>query len=151
MSLFKKNEKINMIYDKPYLRKKKKILDLKLKKHIFSIWPSIYPTSCIVLRRKFFLKFLKFLNKTQFPNLEIDARLAIYAYLTNNLNIINKSLTIYNHDSFGITSDYKKFSPNWWKKRFEAFEYFKYLTNRLNIKFKKGPDYFFTLLINKFL
>ena len=54
ISLFKKNKKINMIQDKPYLRKKKRILNLKLKKHSFSIWPSVYPTSCIALRRKFF-------------------------------------------------------------------------------------------------
>ena len=151
ITLFKNNEKINMIQDKPYLRKQKKILNLKLKKHIFSIWPSIYPTSCISIRRTFFTNFLKYINKNKFPNLEIDARLTIFAYLTNNLNVISESLTTYNHDSLGITSNYKKFSLIWWKKRFEAFEYFKYLAIKLNIKFKKSPDYFFTVLINKFL
>lgn len=149
IKLFQKNEKINMLQDKPFLIKKKKILNLKLKKHIFSIWPSIYPTSCIAIRKKFLFKFLKYSNKKKFPNLEIDARLAMYAYLTNNYNIINHSLTFYNYDNLGISSKYKKFSMKWWKKRFEAFEYLKYLCKRLKIKFKKGPDYYLSALINK--
>ena len=80
------------------------------------------------MRRDFFIKFLKYAKVNRFPNLEIDARLSIYAHLTNNFNVLNDSLTIYNYDNKGITSKYKKFSINWWKKRYEAFEYYKYLS-----------------------
>ena len=137
-----------MIQDKPYLRKKKDFKSQIKKTFIFNL-AKFYPTSCIALKKKFFLKYLKYLKKNEIKNLEIDSRLVIYSFLTNNLNIIHKSLTIYNYDNLGITSNYKKFSLSWWKKRFEAFEYFKYLSNRLNVKFKKGPDYYLTVLINK--
>ena len=40
----------------------------------------------------------------------------VFCFLKKEFKIINKSLTIYNHDQFGITSGYRKFSINWWKK-----------------------------------
>ena len=148
---FLKNIKCNFLQDIPYDTYKKKKIELKKKNHFFSIWPSFYPTSSIVMRRDFFIKFLKYAKVNRFPNLEIDARLSIYAHLTNNFNVLNDSLTIYNYDNKGITSKYTKFSINWWKKRYEAFEYYKYLSKKLNIEFKKGPDYYLTNIISKFI
>ena len=72
----------------------------------------------------------------------------MYAYYTNNLLQIEKSLTIYNNDFNGITSNYKKFSKNWWLKRSEAFQYLKVLLDKLNIYNHKGFDYYFTKLVN---
>ena len=54
INYFKKNKSINIIQDKPYIKKQKKIMKLKKKLHIFSIWPSIYPTSCITIKKKIF-------------------------------------------------------------------------------------------------
>ena len=148
---FKKNSKMNFIQDKPYVSKDKRIVELKNKKHIFSIWPSFYPTSCIAVKKNFFLNFTKNLEDKKFPNLEIDARLCIYAFLTKSFSVYQKSLTIYNFDESGITSKYKKLSINWWKKRDEAYEYMKILMEKFKIRFKPGPDYYLTKLINFFI
>ena len=71
--------------------------NLKRTKVNNSIWPSIFPTSCISFRRSFFKQFKKNLLSKKYPNLEIDARLIIYAYHhdQNKINYINKSLTNY--------------------------------------------------------
>ena len=103
------------------------------------------------MRRDFFNDFLRYIESKKFPNLEIDARIAMFAFLSKNFNIVRKSLTIYNHDEIGVTSNYSKFSINWWKKRNEAFNYFIFLNNKLNLRFSKSPDYFITKFINLFI
>ena len=148
---FRKNKNLQFIQDRPYLYNKKKQMELKKKIHLFSIWPSFYPTSCIAMRRNFFNNFLRYVESKKFPNLEIDARIAMFAFLSKNFNIDQKSLTIYNYDEIGVTSNYSKFSINWWKKRNEAFNYFNFLNNKLNLKFSKSPDYFITKFINLFI
>ena len=148
---FEKNNKINFLQDTPLYSNYRDKIILKKKKHLFSIWPSFFPTSCIAIRRNFFLNFLKFSRKKHFPNLEIDARLSIYAYLHNQFLISNKSLTIYNYDENGISSKYKKFTKNWWKKRSEAFDYMLFVSRKLNKKFYFGPDFFITKIINYFI
>ena len=149
--IFAKNEKINFIQDTPLISCSKRRMLLKKKTHFFSIWPSFFPTSCIAFKRSFFLKFLKVLRKDQFPNLEIDARLSIYAYLKNQLFFSKKCLTIYNYDEIGISSKYKKFGKFWWKKRNEAFKYMIFLSKKFNIRFLLGPDYYLTKIINLFV
>ncbi len=151
MQLFEKDKKLNFIQDVPYSSEKKKIITLKNKKHFFSIWPSFYPTSCITVKRNFFKKFLDNLDNKKFPNLEIDARLCIFAFLTKSFKIYKKNLTIYNFDQSGITSNYKKFGFNWWKKRNEAYDYMKVLLVKFKIKFKPAPDYYLTKVINFFI
>ena len=90
---------------------------------------------------------MNFIRKNEFPNLEIDARLAIYAYLNEEFLITNKSFTIYNQHGSGISSRYKKFSKYWWKKRNEAFTYMIILMKKFNIKIYPGPDYYLTKII----
>ena len=124
---------------------------IKPKKHSYSIWPRFYPTSCISFRRKFFTNFLKFLEKNKHPNLEIDARLSIFAFQKNKFSIIKKNLTNYNYDKSGISSRYNKLSISWWKKRNEAFNYLMTLNRKLKIKFYYSVDYFLTRLINFFI
>ena len=146
-----KKKKIEYLQDRPIKMSNGLKMKKKDKLHLFSIWPSFYPTSSIVVRRNFFKKFLKVINKNKFPNLEIDARISIYAFLTNNFNSINESYTYYNDHMLGITSKYNKYSCMWWQKRKEAFEYMYYLMSSLNIKFKRGPDFYITKLINQFI
>lgn len=145
---FTKDKNINFIQDKPLYNKDNQIPKLKKKKHTFSIWPSFYPTSCIAIRREFFKKFLNNSANSKFQNLEIDARLCIYAFVMNEFRIINKSLTIYNYDQNGITSKYKKFSFNWWKKREEAFDFMHLIMKKKNMDFIPGFDYLLTKIIN---
>lgn len=91
---------------------------------------------------------MKYSKKNSFPNLEIDARIIIFAcHYYNDFNILKKKLTIYLKDKNGITSKYKKFSKLWWKKRYEAFCYLKYILNLKNKQFNKGLDYFVTKII----
>lgn len=144
---FKSNKNLSVIQDKPSLISGKKILHLKKKKTLFSIWPSIYPTSTIAIKRNFFLEFMKFIQPRKYPNLEIDSRLVMYANLKKKLKILDESYSFYNYDPKGISSQYKKFSRNWWKKRDEAFDYLQYLHLASGKKFYKGFDYLFTKLL----
>lgn len=147
IKIFEKNKEVKFIQDVPKMNSKN-IIKLKRKKHFFSIWPSFYNTSCITAERVFFKEFLKLIQKNKFPNLEIDARLSIYAFLRNKFKILGNSYTFYNYDMYGITSNYNKFSFQWWKKRKEAFEYMFYLMIKLGLNIKKGPDYYITNIIN---
>lgn len=149
--IFKKNKKINFIQDTPLIGLFNERMLLKKKKYFFSIWPNFFPTSCIVFKRSFFQNFLKVLRKNEFPNLEIDARLSIYAYIRKQFLFTKKCLTIYNYDENGISSQYKKFTKNWWKKRSEAFDYMLFVSRKLNKKFYFGPDFFITKIINYFI
>ena len=151
LKYFNENDQINVIQDKPFITKEKKILHLKKKKHFFSIWPSIYPTSTIAIRKHFFLEFVNFIEYSKYPNLEIDSRLVMYANLKNKLKVLDKSYTFYNTDPKGISSKYKKFNKNWWKKRDEAFDYLQYVYRKLGKKFYIGFDYLVTKFIMLFL
>ena len=148
---FKSNKNLNFIQDTPKYGNVEKIFKFKRKKNSFTIWPSVYPTSCLAIKRKFFLNFLKLSKQGEFPNLEIDARLCIYAFLKNEYSSIKKNFTIYNFDENGITSMYKKFTFNWWRKRNEAYDYMKFLMKKMNKKFIPGYDYYFTKLVNCFI
>ena len=97
------------------------------------------------------MKFIKFIEREKFPNLEIDSRLVMYVYLKKKLKILSSSYTFYNSDHSGISSNYTKFNINWWKKRNEAFDYLEKLHKKLDIKFYKGPDYFLTKILNAFI
>ena len=151
MKLFNQDKKLNFLQDIPYSSKDKRTVKLKYKYHFFSIWPSFYPTSTISVRKDFFLKFLNYLEPKKFPNLEIDARLCIFAFLSKSFKIHQKNLTIYNFDYSGITSKYKKFSFNWWQKRAEAFDFMKILMEKKRLKFIPSLDYFITKVINFFI
>ena len=126
---FLKNIKSNSVFNMPISDKKK--FSHKNKKRSYSIWPTIFPTSCISLRKKLFLKFIKYLKHNEFQNLEIDARFMIFSkFFMNENNILNQKLTVYNEDVFGITSNIRKYSLIWWLRRGEAFQYLKYIITK---------------------
>ena len=100
-----------------------------------TIWPTIFPTSCISVRKKLFQNFFKNIYKNNFVNLEVDARLVIFSkFYMNEYNILNSKLTYYNFDPNGITAKIRKFSKKWWLRRSEAFSYLK------NVKKIKGEQ-----------
>jgi len=135
-----------------YVTINNKNFKIKEKNHTFSIWPTIFPTSCISLDRKTFVNFLDYLYPNKFPLLEIDARLVIFAkHVLNNINYEKKKLTNYIVDPNGISSKSKKFSINWWLKRFQAFEYLKLLLYRKKIFFRPSIDYYITKVIYKII
>ena len=113
-----------------------------------TIWPTIFPTSCISVRKKFFKIFLKNIYKNNFVNLEVDARLVIFSkFYMNEYNILNSKLTYYNFDPNGITAKIRKFSKKWWLRRSEAFSYLKNVK-----KMKDEPlNLSFDFMITKFV
>ena len=147
-SYFHQNHKVellaNLPNDKSYFKLKRKVVNN-------NIWPSIFPTSCISFRRKFFKNYNDFLKINKFSNLEIDARLIMYSYYKNNFDIIEKKLTKYITDKKGISAIYKKFSINWWFKRKEAFDYLVFILEKRNLVFSKSLDYYITNLVYFFL
>ena len=147
-NLISSNKKYNFIQDVPIEINGVNKIKLRQKNFWFSIWPQFYPTSSIAVKRKFFSEFLKHAKKNLYPHLEIDARLVIFAHLKGQFHPIKESYTFYNNHFEGITSHYRKYSLNWWKKRNNAFEYMFSLMKFFNIKIKKSPDYFLTKLIN---
>ena len=146
-NFFKKNLSTDFIVNLP---KENSNFSLKRKEVNNSNWPSIFPTSCISFRHSFFQKFKKKINSKRFPNLEIDARLIIYAYhysLNKKITIINKKLTKYIKSHNSISSNYPKFSINWWLKRKEAFDYLRFILKEKKENFIISLDYFVTNII----
>ena len=144
-NFFYKNQNQNILYDIPHIKSSNFII--KQKKSSM-IWPTIFPTSCISVRKKFFKIFLKNIYRKSFVNLEVDARLVIFSkFYMNEYNVLYKSLTNYNYDEYGITSKISKFSRKWWLRRSEAFSYLKIIMKKKKKLFISSFDYYFTNLI----
>ena len=149
-NFFITNKKKNILFNLPKLPSG--IFKYKKKSYFNSVWPTIFPTSCISIRRKSFRQFFNYSCLKKFPNLEIDARMIIYYYfLLNEYNVLNKILTTYTYDEKGITAKIKKFDKNWWMRRKQAFDYTKFVLNKKNKKFFFNLDFFVTTIIYKVL
>ena len=145
--IFQKNKNMSCIFNMP--KSTKNQFNFKKKENDYSVWPTIFPTSCISFRRSFFLKFIKNLKKNKFPRLEIDARLTIFSmFFYKEYNVINKKLTFYSYDREGITADINKFSKLWWIRRFEAYCYLKFIMNKKKENFIVSFDYYLTKFLN---
>ncbi len=140
---FKDNKKLNCVFDIPLHGRAK--FNLKNKSKNYSIWSTIFPTSCISLRRDFIINFLRNVKRNDFPHLEIDARLSIFSkFYMNEYNVLKKKLTRYNYDQDGITANIKKYSKKWWIRRSEAFSYLKIIINKKKASFVYSFDYYLT-------
>ena len=145
-NFFRNNEKLNCVFDFPITKSTN--FSFKKKKKNISIWPTIFPTSCISVRKNFFKKFLYNIHKTNFPNLEVDARLIIFSkFFMNEYNVLYKKLTYYNYDEYGITSKIYKFTSKWWLRRSQAFSYLKVIMKKKRKLFVYSFDYYLTNLI----
>ena len=49
------------------------------------------------------------------------------------------------------SSNFRKFSTNWWRRRNQAHEYFHFFCKNNDIKFKKNLDYLLTKFICLFI
>lgn len=150
---FSKHCNENFIQDIPYFYYSNGIKIVKLlDKNNYSLWPSFYPTSTMSLKRVFFKECISNIFYKKFPLVEIDARIAIYANFKNSkITILNKKLTNYYQNNYGINSNNKKFSFNWWIKRAEVHDFVKlfYMSNK--IKIVKSYDYLITKSVSFFL
>jgi glycosyltransferase involved in cell wall biosynthesis len=146
-NFFQNNKKLNCFFNFPKIRNKNFTLK---KRKIFATWPRIFPTSCISVRKNFFLKFIKHCKPDNFNFLEIDTRFLLYSFFfCNEYSYTKKKLTVYNYDPNGITSNIRFFSKLWWIRRSQAFEYLRYIKKKKNQKFVFNLDYILTTLINK--
>lgn len=143
---FKINKTKNIVYNLPIVGKKNSFEISK--KGNLNVWPTIFPTSCISLKRHYLEFFFKNIEFKKYENLEIDARINIFfKFYFNEYNILDKSLTNYNYDSLGITSNIPKYSKLWWLRRAEAFDYLKFIFLKKNKSFQPNIDYFITKVI----
>ena len=82
----------------------------------------------------------------------MDLRISIFSqYILNSLDIINENLTYYRKTDNNISSNFKKFSKTWWKRRRQAHEFFQKFTQDNELNFNKNLDFFITKIICRFL
>lgn len=150
-NIFNKDRKICFVQDIIKIRKENKLInfDVNRKPLFFEVWPKFYPTSSMSVRKNYLKNFFKF-DKMSYDLLEIDFRLYFYSlYKSKNSFFLNRVLTYYSVDNFGISSKFVKFSRTWFKKRFQAHDYLKNII--LNKSYPYKIDFFLTSLIMRIL
>ena len=146
-NFFERNKKKSVLYNLPVTSEKIKF-HIK-KKNLNYVWPTIFPTSCISVKRDKFEFFLKNIKHDKFKNLEIDARIIIFfTFYYNQYNVLLKKLTYYNFDLNGITAKISKYSKFWWLRRYEAFKYLEFVKKKKNEKFRYNLDFCITSIFN---
>ena len=147
-----KEEKLNVICDKPILKFQNFQIKVKKQKKIFkNYWPYLPPTSCISLKRKEFKKIFSIINIKSFPDVWLDFRLLIISiYIIRNFKIVSENLTYYRQTNSNVSSNFKFLSLNWWKRRNQAHDFVRLIFNKFKIQHYKNFDYFITKLINNF-
>jgi len=140
-----------IIFDLPYIYySRNKIKNFKLKKKISNrIWPHSPPQSCISMKRDFFEKVFPQISFKKFFNIWFDFRVAFYSYfISKNFEILDKKLTYYFIDPNGVSSNFNYLTFNWWIRRLESFEFYKYLFKKFFLQFPLTLDYFVTKFIS---
>lgn len=148
---FSKYPNKNLVCDTPYLYYHKNYTKkfVNKKKKNFYVWPTIFPTSSINLRKNFLIECLNNIFPKIFPQIEIDFRILVFAdKIKNDLNFVSNNLTYYFQNPKGILSIYKKFSFYWWNKRFEAHKFMEFFYKKNKIKFIKTLDYKITYIMS---
>ncbi|MDA9629417.1 glycosyltransferase family 2 protein, partial [Candidatus Pelagibacter sp.] len=152
--IFKDKKKIFLInrYIGYFNKKNKTYLKEKKKYYSGDIWPNNFQTSALSFNRKFFKEFLRISKKKDYNYLEIDARLTIFAnFYFNSLSRTSQYLSFWRLNSVELSTITKKFSKRWFLKRYEAFDYLKYLLKLKKKKFIPSFDYYITTVITKLI
>ena len=153
VNYFKNNEKTKIVFDLPINVYENSNYIEKGNKNLFkTYWPFIHPTSCITIKKEIFNKLFESISSKEFTDVWMDLRICIYAqYILKNFDRINKNLTYYRRTGSNVSSNFKKYSKNWWKRRGQAHQYFYSFCINNNIKFEKNLDYFLTKFICSFI
>ena len=113
-------------------------------------WPTIFPTSTISIRRDSFANFINEEFEKEYSELAIDFRLVTYFFnFKQNLSITDQILTRYLSNSDGNENNYKKYTPRWWKRRNQSFDFLIEILKKKNIDHDKTIDYRVTRFLNK--
>ena len=153
VNYFKNNKKAEIVFDYPFIVENKKIYtDRKNNKILKTYWPYIHPTSCISIKRNCFLEMLDLLSYEDYTDVWIDLRICLYSkFILKDFHILNENLTFYRKTMSSISSKFRKFSKNWWKRRRQAHKFFQKFSQDNEINFNKNLDFFVTKTICKFL
>ena len=149
---FENSEKNQIIFDYPQILENGKTYFEKNKKKIFkSYWSYIHPTSCISIRKDTAEELFKYINVQDYFDTWMDFRTNIYSkYLNKSIKILDEHLTVYRKSSTNVSSNFKKFSKNWWKRRKEAHDYLFFFLKKNGIKTNNNLDKIITNLVCKF-
>ncbi len=153
VSYFKNNKKAEIVFDYPFIVENKKIYtDRRNNKILKTYWQYIHPTSCISIKRNCFLKILDLVSYEDYTDVWIDLRICLYSkYILKDFHTLNENLTFYRKTMSNISSKFRKFSNNWWKRRRQAHKFFRKFSQDNEINFNKNLDFFVTKIICKFL
>jgi glycosyltransferase involved in cell wall biosynthesis len=149
-----RNKEKKIIFDLPYIYYSgDKIKNFTFKKKISNkMWPYSPPQSCISMKRDFFEKVFPQISFKKFFNIWFDFRFAFYSYfISKNFEILDKKLTYYFIDANGVSSNFNYLTTNWWIRRSEAFDFYKYLFKIFFLRFPLTIDYFVTKIISIFI
>tara|TARA_Y100001970_G_scaffold182041_1_gene221535 strand:- start:6610 stop:7395 length:786 start_codon:yes stop_codon:yes gene_type:complete len=145
---FQSQNSTNFLQDRIEL--KKKIIKEKRTFLFFNILPNFFPTSTFSIKKKSLVFFIKKYSSRKLNLLEIDARLYFYSkFFKKDHFLLNKSLTIYITDQKGISSNFKRFSFEWFSKRRQAHIFMKKFFKDRNYSYR--VDFFFSNVFYWFL
>ena len=150
---YKKNPKINSLYDLPIYKYNKNLKKKSKKKNnfFFNHWSYIPNQSCLSLRRQKVKKILNQVKSGFFPDIWIDFRIGVYLKnIINDFTIIEKNLTYYRQTNQMASKKFVHLSENWWQRRQQAHMYVQHLFKKNKMKYRSSFDYFITKMINKF-
>ncbi len=149
---FLKDDTKKIIFDFPIILKdQKEIIHKKVNYFFKTYWGYIHPTSCISIRKEVVNKVFETTLNDNFKNIWLDLRILLFSKYLLNYNVVNENLTYYRQTEDNVSSKFRKYSKNWWKRRNEALDYYFYFMNRNNLKTGKNLDFYITKIINKFI
>ena len=153
VNYFKNNDKTKIVFDLPINVYENSNYIEKGNKNLFkTYWPFIHPTSCITIKKEIFNKLFESISSKEFTDVWMDLRICIYAqYILKNFDRINENLTYYRRTGSNVSSKFKKYSKNWWRRRGQAHQYFYSFCINNNIRFEKNLDYLLTKFICSFI
>lgn len=95
----------------------------------------------------------KVINSNFFNDVWFDFRVAIYSkYMFGNFTICDEYLTYYRQSSNNVSSNFPKFSLNWWLRRHQYHKYLNKFLDINNLNYNKyNIDYVITNMMIKFL
>ncbi len=145
----------NVCFDKPYLyfnKKNKKELKIKKRSKILIPWPQFGPQSCIAIKKQYLKKIWKKISSQNFKNIWLDFRIINQATIEyDKVFSIPNYLTMYQQKSNSASSHFKKFSKNWWLRRWEAHQFLKHLYKMNNRNLPLSLDGIITYFVNKII
>ncbi len=150
---FKNYKKAEIVFDYPFIVENKNIYTVKNNSKILkTYWPYIHPTSCISIRRNCLLKLLDSISYKDYTDVWLDLRICLYSkYILKNFYICDENLTFYRKTESNISSKFRKFSKNWWKRRRQSHKFFQRFAQDNKLNFSKNLDFFVTKMICRFL